>query len=241
MTMLKDTITEEEAKELDLVEIWFNGCIKIDEEINFRIMPCKRRFLNGYRLKTDNARFFVKYYDEDYEDDIYVVCPRKYVEEGKKLFAKGYASYYIGQQVSELKEKMDSLREEQQRWEEKYNSMPDMDESKFAVFCTVKYDDVKGWQIDEKEIYRADDYKKDVRVEETLSRKEHFVNKAFAIKVIKSEVVGECWKEDLDACKRMVLDKRISLIKQQKDEYAKKVDVGDVLADRFRDMLDEID
>jgi len=240
MTMLKDTITEEEVKELDLVEIWFNGCIKVDEEINFRINPCKRRSLYGYRLKTDNARFFVNYYDEDYGDDIYVVCPRKYVEEGKKLFAKGYASYYIGQQIGELKEKMDSLREEQQRWEEKYNSMPDMDESKFAVFCTVRYDDAKGWQIDEKEIYRADGYEKDTRVEETLSRKEHFVNKAFTIKVIKSEVVGECWKEDLEACKRMVLDKRISLIKQQKDEYAKKVDVGDVLADRFRDMLEEI-
>ena len=238
--MLKNEITEKEAKELDLVEIWFDGCIKVDEGINFRIKSCNYRSLYGYKLKTDNARFFVNYYDEDC-DDIYVVCPRKYVEEGKKLFAKGYASYYLERQISELKEKMDSLKEEQQRWEEKYNSMPDMDESKFAVFCTVRYDDAKGWQISEKEVCRADGYKKDVRVEETLSRREHFVNKAFAIKTVKSEVVGKCWKEDLDACKRMVLDRRISLIKQQKDEYTKKVDVGDVLADRFKDMLDEID
>lgn len=237
--MLKDEITKEEAKELDLVEIWSNGCLWPGKEISFRIQKSDALYFGGCKMKTDNARFFINCYDdEDYDDDLYVVCPRKYVEEGKKLLVKGYA-YYTQRQIDELEEKMSDLKERKKKLEEKYDSMPDVDESKFAVFCTVRYDDAKGWQISEKKIYRADSYKKDVRVEEAFSHKEHFVDKAFEVKGKGSKVVGKCWKEDLEACKRMVLDRRISLIQQQKDEYYARVDVGDALADRFRGMLNE--
>ena len=236
--MLKDEYTKHEAKELGLVEIWSNGCLWPDKEISFNVKAYDGGRLTNCKFKTENARFFLYCHDEGYEDDLYVVCPRKYVEEGKKLLVKGYA-YYTQKQIDELDEKMNDLKERKKKLEEKYSSMPDVDESKFATFCTVKYDDEKGWQINKKEVYRADGYKKDISVEETLSRKEHFVNKAFEINVKNSEVVGKCWKEDLEACKRMVLDKRISLIKQQEDEYAKKVDVGSVLADRFKEMLNE--
>ena len=118
--MLKDELTEKEIKELDLVEIWFDGCLGVDEEISFRMKKCNRNYLKGFDLKTDNARFFHDHYGEGYGDDFYVVCPRKHVEEGKKLFAQGYVNYLQKKEdflKKELKEKIDILETEKKAWE----------------------------------------------------------------------------------------------------------------------------
>lgn len=232
--MLLETVDEKKITELDLIRldihVGYNYILYVSDtdKIEFRVSRCERKILSGYDLATPLANFYHRYIPADgmndhYDDhEFYVICERKYIDEGKKLFFDGCAKF-CEENIKVQEERLAAMKAAKANWEKWSKEIPDTDETKIAVLCTVTYGK-NGLQATEKEEYRPEGYKKDVRVEEKISHAEHFVNSAFNIKQKGNTFVGTCWKEDLDACKRMVLDARLAWVQSEKEKMAKDFD-----------------
>lgn len=221
--MLLETVDEKKITELDLIRldihVIYNSILDVSDttKIEFSVSRCKRKILSGYDLATPHANFYS-------DDEFYVICERKYIDEGKKLFFDGCAKF-CEENIKAQEEKLAEMKAAKANWEKWSKEIPDVDEKKIAVLCTVTYGK-NGLLVEhtEKEVYRPEGYKKDVRVEEKISHAEHFVNSAFNVKRKGNTFVGTCWKEDLDACKRMVLDARLAWVQSEKERMAKDFD-----------------
>ena len=232
--MLLKTVDEQKITELDLIRldihVGYHTILDVSDtaKIEFSVSRCKRQILSGYDLATPHANFYHIYTPADGNDsyydehEFYVICERKYIDEGKKLFFDGCAKF-CEENIKEQEEKLAEMKAAKANWEKWREETPDTDEKKIAVLCTVTYGK-NGLQVTEKEVYRPEGYKKDISVEEKISHAEHFVNSALKVKRKGNKFIGTCWKEDLDACKRMVLDAKLAWVQSEKEKMAKDFD-----------------
>ena len=243
---LKLTVNIKDIVEQDLVRIDLEGADEKgayvlcgyslfgepNDALGYKVSKCTRKILNGYSAFSKHAFF---YHDKiqangknfNYnENEYYVICPRKYLDEGKKLLLNGFA-VCCEREIQKKEEELQELKKAKARWEKEYNDIPDLVESNFGVYCTVTYFDKDGLDVREEEVYRPQGYKKIERVKELISHAEHSVGFDFVIQKKGKHIVGMCWKEDLEVCKRMVLDAELSLIREEKEKMTEEFNTNE--------------
>lgn len=186
------------------VTIRFEG-----DEFTINVLDSTRSYYpNGYLKKeSEHARVYHHSYEDDFSEiihDIYALCEKGFETEGERLLM-GYLVENKQEEIESQKADLAISERTLERYMKKAESIAnEMADVEYGVYCKVRMSidecNVVKWTVDEKQESRKN-HKRDINIEEGTG-----------------SVLGYCWKEDVEACKQIILEKEIKLKEKCKKE-----------------------
>ena len=189
--------------------------------------------------------------DRDYgifEDETYALCKRGHVSEAKKLLLR-YLMERGNDEIKWRKEDIENRERDIERMRNAFASVENDEGIENGMMCSVEFVEHGGWKI-EKTMKPRDRYDtaRTSIVMELTTRKIHSVCKAFKVDEdsnLVGQYHGECWEEDLDVCKRIILDRRIKWLEKRNEElkeyYERDVNENNRLMNCCKEIMDQIE
>jgi len=191
------------------------------------------------------------YFDDDREYDTteeesYALCKKEHVSEAKKLLLR----YLMERGNNEIKWKKEDIENREKDIERMRNAFASVgcDEGiGNGMMCNVVFVEHGSWKI-EKTMKPRDKYDATSIVMEMTTGKTHHVSNAFKVdedRNLVGQYHGECWEEDLDVCKRIILDRRIKWLEKRneklKEYYERDVNENNHLMNRCKGIMNRIE
>ena len=226
----------------NFVKIDLYGC-------EFKIEQFKGYMKGGTLAESEHARALDNSYEDDFGEivhDIYALCEEGFEVEGEKLLMKALIEHKE-KEIQSTKEELEDLQETLKKFKAKAESIDDSRQVEYGVYCTVELSltrdangNVRNWRVFERQASR-ENHGKDIVID-TIDG--GMTNVHYEIPISPPNFIGYCWKEVLEQCKKMILEKEIEWMKEKRKErvaeYAQRI--GDVDANilKAEALLNEI-
>lgn len=225
-------------------------------EFEIKEWPAKNAYGGNHKPYGDrvaeSVNAVVYYYfedDRDYgtvDEESYALCKIGHVSEAKKLLLR-YLMERENNEIKWKKEEIENREKDIERMKNKFASVECDDDVGNGMMCSVVFAEHGSWEI-EKTMKLRDKYEATSVVMEMTTGKTHRVGNAFKVEGdsdFVGQYRGECWEEDLDVCKRIILDRKIKWLEKRNEElkehYERDVNENNHLMNRCKGIMDRIE
>ena len=187
--------------------------------------------------------------DMDYgifEDETYALCKKGHVSEAKKLLLR-YLMERDNDEIKWKKEDIENKEKDIERMRNAFASVGNDESIDNGMWCSVEFVEHGSWKI-EKTMKPRDKYDATHTVMEMTTGKIYHVGNAFKVdenKNLVGQYHGECWEEDLDVCRRIILDRKMKWLEKRNEElkeyYERDVNENNHLMNRCKGIMECIE
>lgn len=221
----------------NFVKINLEGC-------EFHIEKFDGYVNGGILAESEHARVHDDSYENDFYEivhNIYALCDEGFESEGEKLLMNALIEHKE-KQIQSTQEELEDLQKTLEKFKAKAESIDDSQQVEYGVYCKVELS-VKedfNWNVIENQTSRKN-YGKDIVID---AIGDGTVMSHYEVPIAPPNFKGYCWKEDLEQCKKMILEKEIACMKEKRKErvaeYAKRLGCVDENILKAEALLSEI-
>lgn len=221
----------------NFVKIDLCGC-------EFKIEKFKGYINGGTLAESEHARVLDNTFENDFQEivhDIYALCEEGFEAEGEKLLMNALVEHKE-KQIQSAQEELEDLQETLEKFKAKAESIDESQQVEYGVYCTVELSVARDfkWNVIENQTSR-ENHGKDIVID-TIGG--GTVRSHYELPIAPPNFRGYCWKEDLEQCKKMILEKEIAWMKEKRKErvaeYAQRLGYVDENILKAEILLNEI-